>query len=200
MRVTILLVVAALVSQAAAEPSPPAPCGTLDLTSHLTQHCFPEDGEDGSKIYFCLITHNRRHLVAAPPNRGAPPKSHHAMLPCTTQCCPFCRLPPLCVLLAHHSPRQPRLASRQPQPAGPCDPGGLAPLQLLLVHLQRRNLHPAAWGPGGLESARRRLERAPAQPGGGGVQRAHGAQGARPGGDGGGRGGAEKRRVSVAAV
>ena len=28
----------------AAEPAPPAPCGTLDLTSPLTQHCFPEDG------------------------------------------------------------------------------------------------------------------------------------------------------------
>lgn len=25
-------------------PSPPAPCGTLDLQSTLTQHCFPEDG------------------------------------------------------------------------------------------------------------------------------------------------------------
>ena len=25
-------------------PSPPAPCGTLDLMSPLTQHCFPEDG------------------------------------------------------------------------------------------------------------------------------------------------------------
>lgn len=25
-------------------PSPPAPCGTLDLESILTQHCFPEDG------------------------------------------------------------------------------------------------------------------------------------------------------------
>ncbi|BDA51108.1 hypothetical protein COCOBI_17-3280 [Coccomyxa sp. Obi] len=27
-----------------AAPSPPAPCGTLDLTSPLTQHCFPADG------------------------------------------------------------------------------------------------------------------------------------------------------------
>jgi hypothetical protein len=25
-------------------PSPPAPCGTLDLTNPLTQHCFPADG------------------------------------------------------------------------------------------------------------------------------------------------------------
>ena len=28
---------------ASAVPSPPAPCGTLDLTSQLTQHCFPDD-------------------------------------------------------------------------------------------------------------------------------------------------------------
>ena len=28
-----------------AVPSPPAPCGTLDLANMLTQHCFPEDGE-----------------------------------------------------------------------------------------------------------------------------------------------------------
>lgn len=27
-----------------AGPSPPAPCGSLDLGSPLTQHCFPEDG------------------------------------------------------------------------------------------------------------------------------------------------------------
>lgn len=27
------------------QPSPPAPCGTLDLTSPLTQHCFPADGK-----------------------------------------------------------------------------------------------------------------------------------------------------------
>jgi hypothetical protein len=30
---------------AEAAPSPPQPCGTLDLTSPLTQHCFPADGE-----------------------------------------------------------------------------------------------------------------------------------------------------------
>ena len=30
---------------AQAAPSPPQPCGTLDLTSPLTQHCFPADGE-----------------------------------------------------------------------------------------------------------------------------------------------------------
>ena len=33
-----------LTALAAAAPSPPAPCGTLDLSHHLTQHCFPEDG------------------------------------------------------------------------------------------------------------------------------------------------------------
>lgn len=37
--------VASFVHSALALPSPPAPCGTLDLTSHLTQHCFPEDGK-----------------------------------------------------------------------------------------------------------------------------------------------------------
>lgn len=30
---------------ALAVPTPPEPCGTLDLTSPLTQHCFPEDGK-----------------------------------------------------------------------------------------------------------------------------------------------------------
>lgn len=33
------------VPAAQAVPTPPEPCGTLDLTSPLTQHCFPEDGE-----------------------------------------------------------------------------------------------------------------------------------------------------------
>ena len=39
-----LLLACAAVATAAAQPSPPAPCGTLDLSSTLTQHCFPEDG------------------------------------------------------------------------------------------------------------------------------------------------------------
>ena len=30
---------------AAAQPAPPEPCGTLDLSSPSTQHCFPADGE-----------------------------------------------------------------------------------------------------------------------------------------------------------
>jgi hypothetical protein len=33
-----------LTSAASAEPHPPQPCGSLDLTSPLTQHCFPADG------------------------------------------------------------------------------------------------------------------------------------------------------------
>ena len=37
---------------ALATPSPPAPCGTLDLTSPLTQHCFPEDG---SHHFVCCV-------------------------------------------------------------------------------------------------------------------------------------------------
>lgn len=43
---------ATLVSQSASQPSPPAPCGTLDLTSPLTQHCFPEDG---SHHFVCCV-------------------------------------------------------------------------------------------------------------------------------------------------
>lgn len=35
-----------------AEPKPPAPCGTLDLQSQLTQHCFPEDG---SHHFVCCV-------------------------------------------------------------------------------------------------------------------------------------------------
>ncbi|KAH7623686.1 hypothetical protein NADE_008509 [Nannochloris sp. 'desiccata'] len=34
------------------QPSPPAPCGTLDLTSPLTQHCFPADG---SHHFVCCV-------------------------------------------------------------------------------------------------------------------------------------------------
>lgn len=32
------------VPEAASTPAPPEPCGTLDLTSPDTQHCFPADG------------------------------------------------------------------------------------------------------------------------------------------------------------
>jgi len=31
-------------------PSPPSPCGTLDLTSMLTQHCFPFDGNIRQRV------------------------------------------------------------------------------------------------------------------------------------------------------
>lgn len=41
----VFLLVACTLSLVHAIPSPPAPCGTLDLTNMLTQHCFPEDGE-----------------------------------------------------------------------------------------------------------------------------------------------------------
>ena len=41
----LVVVCSAAMYGAAAAPAPPAPCGTLDLSSPLTQHCFPEDGE-----------------------------------------------------------------------------------------------------------------------------------------------------------
>jgi hypothetical protein len=44
-----VLVVLLLATATTAQPSPPAPCGTLDLTSPLTQHCFPE-GVEGATL------------------------------------------------------------------------------------------------------------------------------------------------------
>jgi hypothetical protein len=45
-RLAVVVALAACAAvHVAAAPAPPAPCGTLDLTSPLTQHCFPEDGE-----------------------------------------------------------------------------------------------------------------------------------------------------------
>ncbi len=41
-----------LAAAAAAAPSPPAPCGTLDLSHPVTQHCFPEDG---SHHFVCCV-------------------------------------------------------------------------------------------------------------------------------------------------
>lgn len=79
MRVFVLLVamVAALVRHAAADPSPPAPCGTLDLTSPLTQHCFPEDGEDALQTV-SLRPFRGYPLLAGSP--APPPWAPHAIL------------------------------------------------------------------------------------------------------------------------
>jgi hypothetical protein len=49
---TLLL---ALAPPSYSAPSPPAPCGTLDLTSPHTQHCFPEDG---SHHFVCCVDIN----------------------------------------------------------------------------------------------------------------------------------------------
>ena len=51
----LLVAIAVVLSFAApssAEPAPPAPCGTLDLASALTQHCFPADG---SHHFVCCV-------------------------------------------------------------------------------------------------------------------------------------------------
>jgi hypothetical protein len=46
-----------------AKPEPPAPCGTLDLTSPLTQHCFPSDGSH----HFVCCEH-----ISMPENPNSP--------------------------------------------------------------------------------------------------------------------------------
>ena len=44
-RVVSLSLALALLGLASAQPATPEPCGTLDLTSPSTQHCFPADGK-----------------------------------------------------------------------------------------------------------------------------------------------------------
>ena len=43
--IALLVAVATGLPGAAAAPKPPRPCGSLNLASSLTQHCFPADGE-----------------------------------------------------------------------------------------------------------------------------------------------------------
>ena len=75
----------------AAQPSPPGPCGTLDLTSPLTQHCFPEDGA-------CAAARNASHVL----------RLRLPELPCRP-CLQLLRMPSaLGVHAAPCSPRSPR--------------------------------------------------------------------------------------------
>lgn len=131
-----------------AGPSPPAPCGSLDLGSPLTQHCFPEDGEGCGDLGGSERAEENQEPASYP----------GCCLPPATQ-----RFAPLCVLRADHAARQPRLAPRQPKPTGGGHPRGLRPVQLLLVHLLGGDMHAAARRACGLEPARRRLDWVPAQ-------------------------------------
>lgn len=54
-----------------ARPSPPAPCGTLDLNSPLTQHCFPADG---SHHFVCCVD------IATPENELSPHGNRNPLL------------------------------------------------------------------------------------------------------------------------
>ena len=59
----LLLLLATAPPSSSAEPAPPAPCGTLDLTSRLTQHCFPADG---SHHFVCCVD------ISTPDNPDSP--------------------------------------------------------------------------------------------------------------------------------
>jgi hypothetical protein len=42
--IAVVVAISCLVPRTLSATSPPAPCGTLDLSSPLVQHCFPSDG------------------------------------------------------------------------------------------------------------------------------------------------------------
>ncbi len=50
-----------LVPRTMAAPSPPAPCGTLDLTSPLVQHCWPMDGSHHAVCCVDISTPDNPH-------------------------------------------------------------------------------------------------------------------------------------------
>ena len=155
-RALTMLSALTLLGLASAQPAPPEPCGTLDLTSHSTQHCFPSDGEwpdlsvpSHCPQYMlpcqqarCLLS--RRRLVAQTRSlRGCPVQDIHTLLPsCSlsdahlTASCKGAQCPQTYVTLSLHS--------------SPCR---LAPLCVLRGHPDFRQRAVAARQ---LEPARRR--------------------------------------------
>ena len=67
--VVVLLSLLLLSFSCSAEPAPPAPCGTLDLSSALTQHCFPADG---SHHFVCCVDISTSEQTLSPHGNANP--------------------------------------------------------------------------------------------------------------------------------